>query len=127
MESVHEFQTIDGVTARVTLRNSMRHDIRFRLMEAKFAAEKDHADSQERSNFCWFVARVVHVEGIEWSPVDEGASEVNFKMCYYGLAVLVDDETFLGCALAVSKMKVRTDKIEKPDDALTPDEVADPN
>jgi hypothetical protein len=127
MDITHEFQTEDGQRAQVTLRNTMRQDIRFRLMEAKFANEKDHADYQERSNFCWFAARVIAVDGIDWRPVDESASEEKFKLSYYGLSDLVDDVTFLHCAMAVSEMKSRTDAIEKPDSALTPDEEADPN
>lgn len=127
METVHEFQTLSGHTVRVTLRNAMRHDIRFRLMDAKFAREGEHADFQERSNFCWFAARVMAVEGIDWRPVDENASEEKFKASYLAFADLVDDQTFIDCAMAVSRMKARTDAIEKPDDALTPEEEADPN
>ena len=124
----HEFKTVDGKSASVELKNSLRNDIAESTLSAQFATE-EYPDHVQRSNFCLFMAHVVPgtVKGIDWQPVDDSATEDQFTACYHGFAELVDAQTAYACAMAVVQMSRRTDPLEKPDPALTPDEEADPN
>lgn len=127
LELIHEFETVTGETARLTLRNTMRQNIRFRVMAARFAPDGS-ADESYRSDFCWIAAHVVAVEGTKWRPVDEHATPEKFDQSYLAFADLVSyEDGFIGCVQAVNRLKARTDEVEKPDAALTKDEEADPN
>lgn len=127
-EKEHEFDTIDGSHVTVTLKNTMRQDVRHNVMAHKFASQDDHpADWNIRSDFCWFISRVVDVDGTDWQPVDETATDDEFDACYHAFTDLVTDDGFYGCVRAVNAMKRRTDPIEKPDAALTDEEQSDPN
>jgi hypothetical protein len=126
LEYKHQFETIDGQTVTLTLKNTLFHDIQFMEFE-KTLVPDTLADADLRSNFCWILARVEHVDGIDWQPVKRGATLEEIEQCYHAFSHLVDGDTFYSCVGAVNKLKQRTDKIEKPDALLTKAEKADPN
>lgn len=119
--------TYDGKKATFILRNTLRHDIRFRVLAKRFAGD-DLADATERWNFVFFMARVVEVKGIDWEPVEDQCKPAEFEASYLGFADLFDAAAMENCAQAVIAMKTpRTDAVEKPDALLTEEEKADPN
>jgi hypothetical protein len=125
-EVEHEIKTLDGKTITVTLKDTMRHTIRFRRMDAKFASD-GQADRSLRSDFCWLLAHIGGVSGTEWHPVDEQADEKKFEQCYLGFADLVHDSEFYTAVRAVNALVRRDHPVEKPDQALTAEEEHDPN
>jgi len=127
-EKMVEFTTNDETRARLTLRDTLRHDIRFAVMQPRFAGD-EHPDQGFRFDFCWLVARVTAVEGLGgWQPVDETATPDEFTACYHAFAERVDRTTFYDLVAVVNAFKQPVaDAVEKPEAALTPPEAADPN
>jgi hypothetical protein len=124
----HTFETVDGRRVTLIFKNTMRQDIRNRVMVQKFAdQQRFEADWNIRSDFIWIISRVAKVDGADWRPVDDTATEDEFEACYYAFTDLVDDDTFYGCVRAVNDLKLRSHPVEKPDSALTAEDAADPN
>lgn len=110
-----------------TFQNTLRCDIRFRVMQQRFVDEAA-ADAHIFTDFCWMVAHVASVEGTEWQPVDETATPEEFEACYLAFADLGTAEWFYEVVGEVNVMKrPLADVVEKPDAALTEAEAADPN
>ena len=128
LEKTVEFQTVDGEDASITFKNTMRHDVRDAVMRDRFVDDA-MPDRGYRDHFCVFASRIAAVKGLDgWQPVDETATQEEFTACYLSFTEHVDFDTFYALVDAINDLKAPVaDAVEKPEDALTAEEKADPN
>ena len=127
LEKTVEFQTVDGEDASITFKNTMRHDIRFTVMRERFAGD-GHPDRNFRFDFCYALAHVHAASVPGWEPVDETATPDEFTACFHAFAEQVRSDTFYEIVRGLNDLKEPVaDAVEKPEDALTAEQAADPN
>jgi hypothetical protein len=107
-------------------RNSMRSVIRNVAMSAKFATE-DHPDMSTRENFCAFMAYADDVDGLPL--VDETSDLQAFEDVYHQYLDAISPSEWREAIAAMNTLFLPTANIiEKPDAAITDEEIAsDPN
>jgi hypothetical protein len=126
MEKEITLTSVSGENATFTLRNTMRADARYRVWEDRFA--NGRPDEVDRANFAWFWSRVVKWSGIKVATITETATEDEFNAVFWGFGDHFTTAVLVTACQAVNEMKgAIADNVEKPDDALTPVEEADPN
>jgi len=115
--------------ATFVLSNSVWSDIMTLTLQNRFTTPDD-ADHAIRSDFCYVLAHLESVKGLPgWKPVDETATPEQFRACYKGLMSQIENiNEFYELVRAVNALKApKAGPLDKPDEALTEEEQADPN
>lgn len=120
---------IEWQGATLVLADSVWADIMTLALQEKFASPGD-ADHAIRSDFCYLLAHLENVKGLPgWKPIDDTATPEQFRACYRGfMSRLESVDEFYGLVNAVNALKApKAGAMDKPDEALTEAEAADPN
>jgi len=121
--------TIEWRGATLTFTDSVWSDIVTMALQNKFAQD-DTPDRAIRSDVCYVLAHLDGAKGLRgWRPVDDTATPEQFRECYKALMSSLDDVSeFYALVRAVNELKApKAGPLDKPDEALTDEEVADPN
>lgn len=115
--------------ATLTFVDSAWSDVMYLRLVEKFVTD-GAADQGIAADVCYVLAHIDSAKGVKgWKPVDDTATPEQFRECYKGLLSQVDSVTeFYDLVRAVNDLKApKAGALDKPDEALTPDEADDPN
>lgn len=120
--------SLDGVT--ITVRNTMRQEIRWRTMLSAFpVGDPEAPEADARTQFFYINAHTVAVKGggLKWKPsekLDAEALEASYQ-AYLDTVPRQLSDLWLSKVLALREPIA--DLIERPDETLTAEQAADPN
>ena len=119
--------SLDGVT--ITLRNTMRQDVRWHAILAAFpVGDQTAPEAEARTMFIYINAHTSAVKGgLKWRPseaLDSDALEASYQAFMDAVPRELAD-AWLDKVLALRKPVA--DLVERPDDTLTAEQAADPN
>lgn len=122
--------------AEFRFKDTLWNEIKAQNMQSRFVDET-LKDAKLRSDFCYVVGHIdsVRFAGLnaDWKPVDDTATESEFRVCYsHFMEWLTDvgglDAFYAGPFKTINDLKSPpADPVEIPTAALTEEEAADPN
>jgi hypothetical protein len=124
----HTFTDVDGHTITLVYKNTLRGEIRYRVLRQRFVSNAQ-GDENERFAYILTTAWIVAVEGTDWQPPDETWSEDSLIANYHAfMGLFADYEDINALVATVNDFKgIHKDEVTMPDEALTDAERADPN
>lgn len=122
----HTYETVEGATVEVTYRKTILGDVRYRIWTGHF--DETALDYSYRVDFAWIMAYVVSIKGATTNILTEHSAADDIEAAYFYWASLFDNDVWRQMLQDVTALRLpTTNAVEKPDDALTEEEAADPN
>lgn len=117
----------NGVT--VNFKKSLRNAMFYRQLRDALVNSNEQPDQVERSQYAWLAAFVVDVTGLDWTPPRMGENTKKIEASYQAFIDAVPDFDLFNALLNVVN-ELHTplaDAVQRPNEALTDAERADPN
>ncbi len=113
----------------ITLKRSLRRSMFYKLLRETIASDETAEDHYERFQYAHVAAFSDTVNGMKWTPPKLGASAKAIEASYQEFLDAVPDYDFFnGLSDAIEAMSNPVaDPVQRPDEALTEAEKADPN
>ena len=119
----------DGNGTIITFKKSLRNQMFYHHLRDLLVTDDDQPDRGERFQYAFIAAYAVEVEGLQWTPPKMGDRPKTCEASYQAfLDAIPDYSTFNDLYGIIDSLHTPlADDVQKPDDALTDDERADPN
>ncbi len=121
-------RTVRGVT--FTVRGAQRQTLRFRHFAATLGVDpQDQSDlGGARFDFCYIAGHLTALDGAAWQPPETGASKKALAQSFEDFLDALPQAVTAAMLDAIAALYVPLSSAEeRPDETLTPEQVADPN